>query len=138
MKATFVFKGGKGSGNFGHSGRPGKVGGSGGGGSSSGGSIPSWQKNITGRQEIIDVASSVISSAPKIGIYPQLQKSVISFEVSDSDLPIIMDNVFAKYQGHVIRTHSGGLHNVDDAWKLTSRPHVTKSDMNVLSVSDLS
>ena len=32
MKATFIFKGGRGSGNFGHSGRPGKVGGSGPGG----------------------------------------------------------------------------------------------------------
>jgi len=31
MKAKFVFKGGTGSGNFGHSGRPGKVGGSGSG-----------------------------------------------------------------------------------------------------------
>lgn len=138
VKARLVFKGGKGSGNHGHSGRPGKIGGSSGGGSGSGGKIPFWQKNITARPEIIGVASSVVASAPKSGIYPQLQKSVISFEVSDGDLPTIMRNVFAKYQGSVVRTHSGGLHNVNAKWKLTSRPHSTKSDANVLSISDLS
>lgn len=37
MKVRFVHKGGKGSGNFGHSGRPGKVGGSAGGGKGKGG-----------------------------------------------------------------------------------------------------
>lgn len=38
IKMRFVYKGGKGSGNFGHSGRPGKIGGSGGGSGKGGGS----------------------------------------------------------------------------------------------------
>lgn len=50
MKANIIFKGGPGSGNFGHAGRPGKRGGSASGGGRGGGGASKKRKNITASQ----------------------------------------------------------------------------------------
>lgn len=52
-------KGGSGSGNHGHSGRPGKIGGSAGGGKGGGGSVPNWL------EELPHVSDSATNAAPQ-------------------------------------------------------------------------